>query len=270
MLSHILLLGTFASQALSHGHVTNVIVNGVSYPGWDIGTFPYMNDAPLVAAWGTPNTANGYIAPDAFSTADVICHVNATNGEGSIPVAAGDSISIQWTAWPDSHHGPVIDYLADCGSSCTTAEKATLEFFKISEVGLVDGSVVPGTWGTDELIKNNNSWLVQIPRDIAPGNYVLRHELIALHGAQTENGAQNYMQCFNLQVKGSGSMRPKGVLATGLYTPTGAGILADIYKPLLTYTIPGPSLIAGATAVAPSTSAITSTGTAIVPQATSS
>jgi hypothetical protein len=28
------------------------------------------------------------------------------NGEGSIPVTAGDSLSLQWTVWPETHHGP--------------------------------------------------------------------------------------------------------------------------------------------------------------------
>ncbi|KAF9893830.1 hypothetical protein FE257_010000 [Aspergillus nanangensis] len=258
-----LLLGLLATQVASHGHVTNIVINGVSFDGWDINSFPYMDEPPVVVAWGTPNTANGFISPNAYTTDDVICHVNATNAQGFATVAAGDSINIQWTEWPETHHGPVIDYLADCGDSCETVDKTTLEFFKISEVGLVDDTDVPGFWGDDQLIENNNSWLVEIPTNIAPGNYVLRHELIALHGAHTANEAQNYMQCFNLKVTGSGSQSPAGVAATELYTPTDPGILVDIYNPL-TYTIPGPSMIAGATPVTQATSAITATGTATV------
>ncbi|KAL2872346.1 lytic polysaccharide monooxygenase auxiliary activity family 9 protein [Aspergillus lucknowensis] len=266
-MSRLLFASVFASHVLGHGHVSNIVVNGVSYQGWDVNSFPYMEEVPLVASWGTPNTGGGW--PDSgYSDPDIICHIDAVNGEGSIPVAAGDSISLQWTQWPDTHHGPVIDYLANCGSSCQTVDKTTLEFFKISEVGLVDDTTVPGFWATDELIENNSSWLVQIPETVAPGDYVLRHELIALQGAHTEGGAQNYMQCINLQITGSGSAQPEGVLATDLYTSTDSGILVDIFKPL-TYTIPGPSLIAGATPVAQATSAITSSGTAIVPGATS-
>jgi cellulase len=143
-------------------------------------------------------------------------------------VAAGDKINLQWTAWPDTHHGPVIDYLASCGDSCETVDKTTLKFFKIDGVGLVDDTTVPGTWGDDQLIANNNSWLVEIPPTLAPGNYVLRHEIIALHSAGTEDGAQNYPQCFNLQVAGSGSDQPSGVLGTELYSPTDAGIIVNI------------------------------------------
>ncbi|KAL3470631.1 glycoside hydrolase [Aspergillus californicus] len=266
-MSRFLIAGVFASHVLGHGYITNVVVNGVSYEGWNINTFPYMSEVPLVASWGTENTGGGFPV-DGYSDPDIICHIDAANGEGSIPVTAGDSISLQWTLWPETHHGPVLDYLANCGSSCQTVDKTTLEFFKISEVGLIDDSTVPGYWGTDELIENNSAWLVQIPESIAPGNYVLRHELIALHGAHTEGGAQNYMQCINLQISGSGTAQPVGVLGTELYTATDAGILVDIYNSL-TYTPPGPSLIAGATPVAQATSAITSTGTAIVPGATS-
>lgn len=115
---------------------------------------------------------------DAYTTSDIICHLNATNAKGHAVVAAGDRVFLQWTDWPDSHHGPVIDYLASCGSTgCETVDKTTLKFFKIDGVGLVDDKTVPGTWGDDQLVAQNSGWMVEIPPDIAPGHYVLRHEL---------------------------------------------------------------------------------------------
>ncbi|RLM00042.1 hypothetical protein CFD26_108261 [Aspergillus turcosus] len=193
-----------ATRVAAHGHVTNVVVNGVSYAGFDINSYPYMSDPP----------------------------------KAYIEIAAGDRVQLQWTAWPDSHHGPVIDMLAPCGESCSTVDKTSLEFFKIDGVGLVDDSAVPGTWGDDQLIANNNAWMVEIPKSIAPGNYVLRHELIAMHGAFEKDGVQNYPQCFNLKVTGSGTDSPAGTLGTELYSETDPGIVT--------------------------TSAITSTGTATV------
>lgn len=93
-------------------------------------------------------------------------------------VAAGDKVFLQWTDWPGTHHGPVIDYLANCGSAgCETVDKTSLEFFKIDGVGLVDDTTVPGTWGDDQLIAQGSSWMVEIPPTIVPGYYVLRHEL---------------------------------------------------------------------------------------------
>lgn len=63
-----------ATRVAAHGHVTNVVVNGVSYAGFDINSYPYMSDPPKVAAWTTPNTGNGFIAPSAYNSPDIICH----------------------------------------------------------------------------------------------------------------------------------------------------------------------------------------------------
>ncbi|KAJ5618545.1 hypothetical protein N7528_006656 [Penicillium herquei] len=258
-----LLLATLAPLAAGHGHITNIVINGVYYEGWDIDVFPYESDPPAVVAWQTPNTGNGFISPDQYNSSDIICHENATNAAGHAVVAAGDKVNLQWTAWPSSHHGPVITYLANCGDSCETVDKTTLEFFKISAVGLVSDTDVPGTWGDDQLIANNNSWLVEIPPKLEAGYYVLRHEIIALHSAEESDGAQNYPQCFNLQVTGSGTEQPSGVLGTDLYTETEAGILVNIYSSLSTYDIPGPTMFSGAVSITQATSVITSTGTAI-------
>lgn len=50
----------------------------------------------------------------------------------------------------------------------------------------------PATFADDDMIAANNTWTVQIPASIKAGNYVLRHETIALHQAQGAGGAQPY------------------------------------------------------------------------------
>ncbi|KAL4932497.1 glycosyl hydrolase family 61-domain-containing protein [Aspergillus undulatus] len=262
MSRNLLALASFLSTVSAHGYVKNLVVNGEYYAGWEINSFPYMEDPPVVAAWGIPNSNGPIDVSNGYATEDIICNLNATNAKGHVKVAAGDKINLQWSPWPESHHGPVIDYLASCGDSCETVDKTTLEFFKIDGVGLVDNSAVPGTWGDDQLINNDNSWMVQIPESIAPGNYVLRHEIIALHGAGTEGGAQNYPQCFNLQITGSGSDQPAGTLGTELYSLDDPGILVNIYSSLDSYVVPGPTLYSGASSIAQATSAITATGSA--------
>ncbi|KAI0143403.1 carbohydrate-binding module family 1 protein [Xylariaceae sp. FL1272] len=258
-----------ATTVAAHGHVTNIVINGLSYQGYDPFTFPYETDPPTVVGWTASDTDNGFVAPDSYTTGDIICHKTATNAGGHAQVAAGDSISLQWDTWPESHKGPMIDYLAACNGDCETADKTTLEFFKIDEVGLLDSTTAPGTWGSDVLIENNNTWLVQIPADLKAGNYVLRHETIALHSAGSENGAQNYPQCFNLEVTGSGTTVPEGVLGTELYTSTDAGIVINIYTTGITYDIPGPTLMAGVSAsVAQVSSEITASASATAAGAT--
>ncbi|KAL3486694.1 glycoside hydrolase [Aspergillus germanicus] len=252
-----------ATQTAAHGYVSNIVINGLSYRGWLPGQDPYNPNPPIGVGWETPNLSNGFVTPEEASTDKIICHINATNARGSATVAAGDKIYIQWEPrpWPESHHGPVIDYLANCGASCGTVDKNDLEFFKISGPGLIDGSSPPGYWADDQLIANGNGWLVQIPASIAPGNYVLRHEIIALHGAGGQNGAQLYPQCFNLKITGSGNVQPTGTLGPDLYTPTDPGILINIYQVLTSYIVPGPALIPQAVAIQQSSSAITASGT---------
>lgn len=251
-----------AATVAAHGHVSNIVINGVSYQGYDPTSMPYQQNPPAVVGWTASDTDNGFVAPSSFGDADIICHKSATPGGAHVEVAAGDSISIQWNTWPESHKGPMIDYLAACSGDCEDADKTALEFFKIDGAGY---DAATSTWASDVLIANNNSWLVQIPSNIAPGNYVLRHETIALHSAGQADGAQAYPQCFNLAVTGSGTDVPAGVLGTALYKADDAGIVVDIYNGLTDYTVPGPALIDGAvSSVAQATSAITASGTATV------
>ena len=188
------LLGVFATSVAAHGHIQGIVADGTYYEGYNP-SFQYMSTPPAVIGWSCPQCLdNGFVAPDAYGGSNIACHKAATPGQAHATVTAGGTIELQWTAWPSSHHGPVIDYLAKCSGECETVDKDTLEFFKIDQGGLVDDSAVPGTWASDQLIANNNSWTVKIPTSIAPGNYVLRHEIIALHSAGTADGAQNYPQ----------------------------------------------------------------------------
>ncbi|KXT14427.1 hypothetical protein AC579_8357 [Pseudocercospora musae] len=244
--SKIVALAAVAAPSLvsAHGYVSGVVSNGE----WHSGTSPewtYQSSKPATAGWYANNQDNGFVEPSSYADGDIICHKGATPGQGSIPVTAGKSIDIQWNTWPDSHHGPVITYLASCGGDCSSVTKADLKFFKIDAGGLNDGSTAPGSWASDDLLANNITSTVTVPADIADGNYVLRHEIIALHSAGQENGAQNYPQCLNVEVSGGGSATPEGTAGTALYKSDDAGILIDIYQGLSSYEIPGPALYGG-------------------------
>ncbi|KAF5021718.1 hypothetical protein F66182_6245 [Fusarium sp. NRRL 66182] len=245
----------------AHGHVESINIGGAVYDNYNPNSAPYQASPPTVIGWSTTVTDNGFVAPDAYGTGDIICHRGAKNAKGHAKIAAGEQIYLKWDTWPESHKGPVIDYLASCGASgCETVDKETLKFFKIGEAGLISSSGNPGTYGDDELIANDNGWLLEIPASIKPGHYVLRHEIIALHSGGQENGAQNYPQCFNLEITGSGTEQPEGVLGTELYKPDDEGILFNIYGSPSTYPIPGPAAIKGAKKLTQTAPAAKSTG----------
>ncbi|KAI1407734.1 lytic polysaccharide monooxygenase [Hypoxylon sp. FL1857] len=265
--SHVALVAILAGgfSVSAHSFVTNINIDGLSYDGFR----PTEPDAhPIVIGWSTTAFDQGYVNQTGYRTDEIICHRGSKNAKGHAPVPAGGIVHLQWNGWPESHKGPVMDYLASCDGSCETVDKGTLRFFKIDQVGLVDGSKPPGLWGSDQLIANNNSWMVEIPRQIQPGFYVLRTEIIALHNASNEIGAQNYPQCINLQITGNGTDLPSGVLGKELYDPNDLSMHLDIYKGVSTYKIPGPAPIAGAETVTLSHPLPTGSGTPLTGTAT--
>jgi hypothetical protein len=76
-----------------------------------------------------------------------------------------------------------------------------------------------GFWGNEQLLVNNFTDKFQLPSDIKPGLYVLRTELLALHGNAWKKygvgGPQFYMHCFNIDIKGSGTATPEGQTIPG-------------------------------------------------------
>lgn len=237
------LLLSSAALVAGHGYVSGAVVDGQYYGGYVV-TYAYTDNPPDTIGWSTEATDLGFV--DDYSDPDIICSKSAKPGAISAEVGAGKEVELQWTEWPESHHGPVITYMANCNGDCSKVDKTSLEFFKIDQKGLIDGSEAPGTWATDNLISNNNSWTVTVPSDIAAGNYVLRHEIIALHSAGNKDGAQSYPQCLNLKVTGGGNASPQGTLGTKLYSENDPGILVNIYQSLDSYDIPGPALYSGA------------------------
>jgi lytic cellulose monooxygenase (C1-hydroxylating) len=241
----------FVFQVLAHGRITNVTTStGTSYTGWDP-EFAFSGDPlPELVAWSASNLGNIFVRPSKFNTSDITCHYASAPGVLHVDTFPGDELKLQWNEWPTSHKGPVVDYLADCKGDCAHADKHTLEWVKISEWGWLNSSgwqELSGTWASDVLIANKASWMVKVPKLLAEGNYVLRHEIIALHVADQVNGAQAYPQCINLQVTKreedqDGSRLMGGVVGSDLYTMEDKGILVDIHRGVTGYDIPGPRL----------------------------
>ncbi|KFX94667.1 hypothetical protein O988_06164 [Pseudogymnoascus sp. VKM F-3808] len=236
-----------ATAVAAHGFVAEIIIDGESYVGFNPTNAPWDDDQNTIA-WPNWATDTGFVPSSTLQDPNIICHINATNSKNTATVAAGSQIILQWTSpWPESHHGPIIDYIANCGGDCTTVDKTTLEWVKIAEVGqlsLGPGGGTPGVWAESILEENNSTWTVEVPASLVAGNYVLRHEIVALHGAYAEGGAQFYPQCINLEVTGGGSDNPAGVVGTELYKSDDPGVLYNIYNDEAspTYIIPGPPL----------------------------
>ncbi|KAL1594267.1 hypothetical protein SLS59_008891 [Nothophoma quercina] len=246
MLSAALLLGAVATlldTVSAHGFVSGVSTNSVWTKGSDpVWYYSPANSRPQTAGWDSLNQDLGFVEPASLGTDNINCHKSATAGRLYANVAAGSQLTFYWNTWPDSHKGPIINYIAPCNGDCTTLTPGALRWSKISQTGLITPGGT-GTWATDNLIKTNFTSTATMPKNLKAGNYVIRHEIIALHGGQSDNGAQLYPQCLNLKITGSGSVAPSGgVAGTSLYKRTDPGILFNLYTSPTSYPFPGPAL----------------------------
>jgi len=210
----------------AHGYVPQLKIGNQYIAGWDVTKDPYANPAPARVVRRTPNDS-GFIQNP--TSQDITCNIG-NNYLSSTPVtatvAAGGQVTFLWNTWPLGHFGPVINYMAKCPGSCAQFKGNTgSPWFKISQETYTNGE-----WASDKLAKNNATWTVTIPRNIASGEYLLRHENLALHGAANQGGAQFYPVCAQITVTGGGSLNPSGVAFPGAYTATDKGILFSPYS----------------------------------------
>lgn len=112
-----------------------------------------------------------------------------------------------------------MTYLAKCTSECKSFKGDSGNVWVKIDQMAYDTSKTP-PWGSDMLAKQGAAWTVTVPPNLAPGQYVLRHEILGLHVAGTRNGAQFYPSCAHLTVSGSGTQQlPSGVALPGAYNP---------------------------------------------------
>ncbi|KAF7365218.1 hypothetical protein MVEN_00393400 [Mycena venus] len=164
------------------------------------------------------------------SDPNLTCGPNAQLAEDVADANPGDAVAVNWvsTEGPWFHNvGPMLTYLANCGSApCSGFDASNAMWFKIQQVG----RDATGGWAQAQLNTGAPATL-NLPSNLAPGNYLLRHEIIALQNAE-----------------GSGTGAPTSgelVKLPGAYSATDPGILVDVYSnPNAPYTFPGPPIAA--------------------------
>ncbi|KAH8649511.1 glycoside hydrolase, partial [Tricladium varicosporioides] len=196
------------------------------------------------------NTDIRFVLPTSYTNADITCHKSSQPGQKCINVKVGSILTFTWAPapWPECHIGPLIDSLAPCPfSGCTNIDKTQLKFVKLAQKVLKPG-ITSSTnwlkvWITDDFRNKNSTWDVQIPKDLRSGVYVLRHKIIALHGAYDLNDAQNYPQCIDLKVINGGSTEINGGQSPAtFYLADNPGIHFNVYNGLIAYPFPSTDL----------------------------
>nr|GAT49585.1 predicted protein [Mycena chlorophos] len=176
-------------------------------------------------------------------------HANVRPATEVATIPAGSTLTLGWETLTASGFwfhdvGPMMAYLADCGGSCVGFDPGVGEarWFKITEVGM-EGD---GTWAQAKLDTGAPA-NITLPPTLKAGNYLLRHEIIALHTAQSLGGAEFYVGCVQLAVTGSGHGVPAPselVRIPGAYGARDEGILVDVYDMQAPYVFPGPKVAA--------------------------
>lgn len=143
------------------------------------------------------------------STAKLRCN-GGTSATQHAEAAPGDSVSAIWAQWTHSQ-GPILVWMYKCSGDFSSCTGDGAGWFKIDEAGFHgDGTSVfldterPSGWDIAKL-NGGGKWTSTIPAGLAPGNYLIRHELIALHQA---NSPQFYPECAQIAITGSGTAQP--------------------------------------------------------------
>jgi len=239
----------------SHTVMTNIVINNQArtdclrptYPDYDANTqmgaqWPISSADFLQNGLTSGNYTCGFL-PFANQPAQAKCNVAAgsTVGVSYYHGAYGteDPVLDQWIA--RSHKGPFIVYMARSDTGTGNV------WFKIYQSGKTQESTNFNNvkWASaDTLIENNGRFYFPIPSDLAPGNYLLRTEIIAHHDTRLY-GAQPYVRCVELTISGDGSANPSltGVAIPGTWDENDAGIRYNIYNDFTSpYPFPGPAV----------------------------
>jgi lytic cellulose monooxygenase (C1-hydroxylating) len=113
--------------------------------------------------------------------------------------------------------------------SSPTQDPTTVDFFKINEDSYHTETRL---FGSEVLYKNNMTYTLQIPSNLKAGEYIIRHELVALHYATRELGPEFYISCLNVKVLGDGTAEPRKddtVRFPGAYKPDNPYLNFNIY-----------------------------------------
>jgi len=191
-----------APLAAGHGAVTSYIIGGVNYPGYD----GLPDGLPTEVTEARPDTIQfpweNY--HPTFDVTDPRMRCNGgTSAQLSAPAKAGENVTAVWRQWTHQQ-GPVMVWLFKCPGPFGQCSGEGKGWFKIDQMGMWGTVLMSNNWAT-ALVKQKLEWSSVIPKNLAPGNYLIRHELLSLH---QKAKAQFYAECAQIVVSGDGAAVP--------------------------------------------------------------
>ncbi|KAJ0115180.1 glycosyl hydrolase family 61 [Diaporthe amygdali] len=223
-------VAAFAATAAAHYNFEALIHN-------DKVTDPYQfvrqttnSNSPI-----TDVTSDNFICNQGGLDADIMAKTETQE------VAPGDAVGFTINS-NLGHPGPLSVYMSKAPEGTDAAAyKGDGDWFKVYELTTSSITAEGLQWATS-VGGGINNFTFTLPEDLPAGQYLMRGEHIALHGAQEVGGAQFYIGCAQLTVTGSGAGSPSPtVKIPGVYDGTEDGIVINLYYPAPTsYDAPGP------------------------------
>ncbi|ROW06156.1 hypothetical protein VMCG_04477 [Cytospora schulzeri] len=224
-------VAAFAACAAAHYNFEALIVNdNVTSP------YEYVRQTTDSNSPITDVTSQDFICNQGGLDADIMAKTSTHS------VKAGDSVGFTINS-NIGHPGPLAVYMSKAPDGTeASAYKGAGDWFKVYELSTSSITAEGLQWAT-YVDGGINNFTFALPDSLPSGDYLMRAEHIALHGASTKGGAQFYIGCAQLSVEGTGSGTPSPTVSIpGVYDGTEAGIVINIYYPVPTeYTTPGPA-----------------------------
>ncbi|KAJ7198568.1 glycosyl hydrolase family 61-domain-containing protein [Mycena pura] len=230
-----------------------------------------------------------YVLFDGFAdNSQMSCEGSAKSpAPKTFTVAAGNEIDVYWEGATSELKGKsgtgslaaynpwvhamgfVFDYISSCHGDCTTFDATNAGWTKIAHAGIDTGQTIsnalretmknkpeeyfptsgPGLWAMAKLVQNGSKWTIRVPKTLKSGQYIIRHELAAVHNPKTSDpssGPQLYIACIQVDVTNGGDTSlPTGTQAKDLYRPDGAFANIDVTSLTASFfnvAIPGPAI----------------------------
>jgi len=275
------------SLVAGHGQVNRVTHGGTTNTGPNIYFSGDAANSKTATRVMYKASSPAYVLFGGFTdNSQMSCEGSASNpAPQTISVNAGDEIDIFWegatgelkgkpgtgslTAYNPWVHamGFVFDYITSCKGDCNTFDATNAGWTKLAHAGMDMSQSIssdlratmkgkpepyhpssgPGLWAMAKLVQNGSKWTVKVPSSLQSGQYMIRHELAAVHNPKNSDpttGPQLYIACIQLDVKNGGSTSlPAGTQAKSLYSPNGDFANINVNSPSFDpskVTIPGP------------------------------
>ncbi|GAB1519518.1 glycoside hydrolase family 61 protein [Rhizoctonia solani] len=228
-----------AAGVNAHGYVDKIIADGKTYNG------PIPGETNPKSPIRRISTIDPYKNPKGSG---ITCGEKSQLASVVAPITAGSDLTLSWVAHPNQawphEMGPLITWMAKvpAGQTADKFDASKGDFFKVHQEGQ-EGK----KWYLERLMKLGTTMSIPIPKELEDGDYIMRHEIIALHLADNKGGAEFYTSCFQLKVTGgTGTAKTTAsetVRFPGAYDASNPGIyVPKVFDNGFKYKFPGPAI----------------------------